>query len=158
MWHRSSPARLPLLSAAFRILGDQVSSPCPSRACLACKGDTRPFVAWGVCACGSCQRRGVLRSLLGVRAERRAGPANSNTGVSRSRLGCFRPQIVRCKRSTVSGENNCSPVSTHTRAGTCSMMKNFPRTSSVYDTCCSTKVSIGDSVFMSAFPYFKIDP
>ena len=55
MWHRLSPDRLPLLSAAFRILGDQVSSPCPSQVCSACKGDTRPFVAWGVCVCDSCQ-------------------------------------------------------------------------------------------------------
>jgi hypothetical protein len=54
-WHRSSLVWLPPLYADFRILGDQVSFPCPSRVCSACKGDTRPVVAWIVCACGSCQ-------------------------------------------------------------------------------------------------------
>jgi predicted nucleic acid-binding protein len=47
---------------------------------------------------------------------------------------------------------------THTLAGTCSVMKNFPRTSSVYVTRCSAKVSFGDSVFMSGLSYLKVDP
>src|SRR5439155_17175151 len=44
--------------------------------------------------------------------------ANSYTGVSIIFLGSAPSQIIWCSRSTVSGEKNCSPVSTQTLAGT----------------------------------------
>src|SRR3972149_6191637 len=73
MLHYSSPAWLPPLFAAFRILGDQVSSPCPFRVCSACTKDTRPVVACNVCACGSCHSPFSCHITSAMRGREKAG-------------------------------------------------------------------------------------
>ena len=104
---------------------------CRTQCTNKCRGDGLASVQ-GIGTRFRLGRQGVQGHIgdgAGATWEGSAYVANSNTGVSITRRGFCLSQTVCCSRSTVSGANNRSPVSTHTLAGTFSTMMNLPSTS-----------------------------